>query len=134
MLKLKYEPRFFREHPVLTRVLVLGYTAFLCCFTFPLGTTASPLQLTLMVILLSLCLAEAYGPGREKGVFLRTLAAAGLGLLGRYLLEYGEVSNARNFTAENILRFLAAVPLCMTLAYHILVKWLLSQTNAGQTR
>lgn len=131
MPNLRYEPRFFREHPILTRVLVLGFTAFLCCFTFPLGTTASPSQLTLMVILLSLCLAESFGPGREPGVCLWTLAAAAAGLLGRYLLEYGEVSNARNFTAENVLRFLVIVPLCMTLAYHVPVKWL-SGRDSGQ--
>lgn len=123
MLK-NFAPRFLREHPLLTRALALGFTALLCCFAFPLGSTASPLELTVMVILLSLCLTEAFGTGRERGVSLRTLAAAGLGLLGRYLLEYGEVSNSRNFTVENVLCFLAAVPLCMTLAYHVLVKWL----------
>lgn len=132
MLHLKHSPRLLREHPVLTRALALGFTAFLCCFTFPLGSTASPWELTLIVLLLSLCLAEAYGPGRAPGVFLRVLSAAMLGLLGRYLLEYGEVSNSRNFTAENVLLFLTVVPLCMTLAYHILVKRLLSQANAGQ--
>lgn len=130
---LKSLSRFLRDHPVLTRALVLGYTALLCCFFFPLGSS-SPLHRVILFGLMVLCLAEAYGPGQEKGVFLRTLAAAAAGLLGRYLLEYGEASNSRNFTVENILWFLAAVPLCMTLAYHILVKWLLSQTNAGQAR
>lgn len=124
MLNLKYLPRLLREHPVLTRALVLGFTAFLCCFVFPLGSAASPLELTLIVIMLSLCLAEAYGPGKEPGIFLRTLAAAGAGLLGRYLLEYGEVSNTRNFTVENVLTFLFAVPVVMTAVYHFLVKWL----------
>lgn len=130
MLDLKYSPRFFREHPLLTRALVLGFTAFLCCFAFPLGSMASPQELTLAVILLSLCLAEAYGPGKEPGVLLRTLAAAGVGLLGRYLLEYGEVSNIRNFTTENVLWFLAMVPSCMTLAYHVLAKWLAKRAGA----
>ena len=68
MLKLKYEPRFFREHPVLTRVLVLGYTAFICCFIFPLGNTAS-LHLSFFILLIALCLAEAWGPGRAASVF-----------------------------------------------------------------
>ena len=94
MLKLKYEPRFFREHPVLTRVLVLGYTAFICCFIFPLGNTAS-LHLSFFILLIALCLAEAWGPGRAASVFLLVLAAAAAGLLGRYLLEYGEVSNTQ---------------------------------------
>ena len=115
MLKLKYEPRFFREHPVLTRVLVLGYTAFICCFIFPLGNTAS-LHLSFFILLIALCLAAS--------VVLRVLAAAAAGLLGRYLLEYGEVSNTRNFTVENVLWFLFSVPLAMTVAYHFLVKWL----------
>lgn len=112
-----------RERPVLTRALVLGSTVLLCCFAFPLGSTP-PLQRVLLFGMLSLCLVEAYGPGRAPGVFLRVLSAAMLGLLGRYLLEYGEASNARNFTVENVLWFLAAVPPCMTLACHVLVKWL----------
>ena len=128
MLKLKYEPRFFREHPVLTRVLVLGYTAFICCFIFPLGNTAS-LHLSFFILLIALCLAEAWGPGRAASVFLLVLAAAAAGLLGRYLLEYGEVSNTRNFTVENVLWFLFSVPLAMTVAYHFLVKWL--QEHSG---
>lgn len=120
MLK-NFAPRFLREHPLLTRALALGFTALLCCFAFPLGSTAL-LQRVLLFGMLSLCLAEAYGPGREKGVFLRTLAAAAAGLLGRYLLEYGEVSNIRNFTAENVLTFLFAVPVVMTAVYHFLGK------------
>lgn len=123
MLNLKYSPRLLREHPILTQALVLGFIAFLCCFAFPLGSTAL-LQRVLLFGMLSLCLAEACGPGKEPGVFLRTLASAGLGLLGRYLLEYGEVSNSRDFTVENVLCFLAVIPLYMTLAYHVLVKWL----------
>lgn len=134
MLKFNYSPRVLREHPVLTRVLVLGFTAFLCCFAFPLGSTASPQELVVAVLLLSWCLAEAFGPGREAGICLRVLAAAAAGLLGRYLLEYGEVSNARNFTVENVLRFLALVPLCMTLAYHVLVKRLPEHSASGQAR
>lgn len=128
MFEWKYRPHLLREHPRLTRALVLGFTAFLSCFTFPLGSAASPLEHMLIILLLSLCLAEACGPGRTPGVFLRVLAAAAAGLLGRYLLEYGEVSNTRNFTAENVLSFLTAVPLCMTLAYHVLVKRLAGRT------
>lgn len=128
MLK-NFAPRFLREHPVLTRALVLGYTALMCCFAFPLGSTP-PLHRILLFGLLSLCLAEAYGPGRTRDVFLRALTAAAAGLLGRYLLEYGEVSNARNFTAGNVLWFLAAVPLSMTAAYHFLGKWLLERSGS----
>ncbi len=130
MPKLRYEPRFFREHPLLTRVLTLGYTALMCCFLFPLGNTP-PLQLAFFMILMALCLAEACGPGRDVSVFLLVLAAAIAGLLGRYLLEYGEVSNTRNFTVENVLWFLFSVPLAMTAAYHILVKWL--REHSGST-
>ena len=115
--------RLLREHPIFPRVLVLGYTALMNCFAFPLGSTP-PFPRLLLFGMLALCLTEAYGPGREKGIFLRVLAAAGLGLLGRYLLEYGEVSNARNFTVEKVLTFLLTVPMGMTAVYHFLVKWL----------
>lgn len=111
--------RLLRSHPLLTRTLVLGYTAFICCFAFPLGGRS--LYAVVFWGMVALCLAEAYGPGREKGVFLR-LPAAAAGLPGRYLLEYGEVSSSRNFTAEKILLFLTVFPPGMTAAYHFLTK------------
>lgn len=95
MLKLKYAPRFFREHPVLTRTLALGYTPFICCFAFPLGSIRFSLNAFTFCGLMGLCLAEAYGPGRDAGVFLRVLAAAPPGmtaayhLLGKWLLPDG---------------------------------------------
>lgn len=119
--------RLLRNHPLLTRTLVLGYTAFICCFAFPLGGRS--LYAVVFWGMVALCLTEAYGPGREKGVFLRLLAAAAAGLLGRYLLEYGEVSSSRNFTAEKILLFLTVFPLGMTAAYHFLTKRPLSRTS-----
>lgn len=121
---------FLRKHPVFMRTLVLGYTAFLCCFFFPLGSSP-PLHRVILFGLMVLCLVEAYGPGRERDVFFRVLAAAAAGLLGRYLLEYGEVSNTRNFTAENVLFFLLTVPAGMTAAYHFLVKFLLPKSRGG---
>ncbi|MCI9512255.1 MAG: hypothetical protein HFG13_07695 [Oscillibacter sp.] len=47
MLKRKYAPRFFREHPVLTRTL--GYAAFMCCFAFPPGSTKISLNVFLQL-------------------------------------------------------------------------------------
>ena len=87
---------FLRKHPVFMRTLVLGYTAFLCCFFFPLGSSP-PLHRVILFGLMVLCLVEAYGTGRERDVFFRVLAAAAAGLLVRYLLEYGEVSNHPQF-------------------------------------
>lgn len=121
---------FLQKHPGFTRTLVLGYTAFLCCLFFPLGSSP-PLHRVILFGLMVLCLVEAYGPGRERDVFFRVLAAAAAGLLGRYLLEYGEVSNTRNFTAENVLFFLLTVPAGMTAAYHFLVKFLLPKSRGG---
>ena len=66
---------FLRKHPVFMRTLVLGYTAFLCCFFFPLGSSP-PLHRVILFGLMVLCLVEAYGPGRERDVFFRVLAAA----------------------------------------------------------
>ena len=124
---------FLRKHPVFMRTLVLGYTAFLCCLFFPLGSSP-PLHRVILFGLMVLCLVEAYGPGRERGVFFRVLAAAAAGLLVRYLLEYGEVSNTRNFTAENVLFFLLTVPAGMTAAYHFLVKFLLPKSRGGMAQ
>ena len=84
--------------------------------------------------LLDRVLARGFAPEgavRERDVFFRVLAAAAAGLLVRYLLEYGEVSNTRNFTAENVLFFLLTVPAGMTAAYHFLVKFLLPKSRGG---
>ena len=72
---------FLQKHPGFTRTLVLGYTAFLCCLFFPLGSSP-PLHRVILFGLMVLCLVEAYGPGRERDVFFRVLAAAAAGLLG----------------------------------------------------
>lgn len=64
MLKRKYAPRFFREHPVLTRTL--GYAAFMFCFAFPPGSTKISLNVFLFCGLMGLCLPEAYGAGERR--------------------------------------------------------------------
>lgn len=127
---LKSPVRFLRERPAILRALVLGYTALLCGFFFPPGSTPT-LHRVILLGVMSLCLTEAYGPGKTPGIYVRVLAAAAAGLLGRHLLEYGEVSGTRNFTAANVLWFLSVIPPGITAAYHLLVKYLLSKPRIG---
>lgn len=90
----------------------MGAVVFFSCVTFPAlpasGSTWSMRWLGTLAVLgayreVGRMQAVLY-PGRSAGALaLANLGAALAGLLCRFLLEYGEVSNAVNFTAPNVL-------------------------------
>lgn len=49
-----------------------------------------------------------------------------LGMVCRYVLEYGEASNVYNFTMLNILSYIILIPAFTVGAYHYIVKYLIS--------
>ena len=61
-------------------------------------------------------------------VFLRTIVCTAAGLIGRFLLEYGEVSNTHNFTITNILLYLLITPMFVCSVYYLLPQ------NSGSAR
>ena len=61
---------------------------------------------------------------KEKQVYLLTLALTVLGLLCRYVLEYGEESNTYNFTVLHVASYLILMPAFTALAYHYLVDYM----------
>lgn len=51
--------------------------------------------------------------------FLLALFFTIIGMVFKYLLEFGEISNIRNFTINNIFLFLLVVPLYTSICYYL---------------
>ncbi len=118
--------RYLKEHPQVLRGLILGYVVFAGCFAFPISSAPFPLDFskarTLIVCygVIGLGFAGVYGTDAEKRVYLQTLVFTVLGLVCRYFLEFGEVSNTYNFTLFNVILYLALIPLWTLLSYALL--------------
>ena len=90
-----------------------AFGVFINCFVFPIYNFEKNFGLLMQVIDIFICIDGFFYTGvmfnycfKEKPkclkVILLTLAYTFLGMACRYLLEFGEVSNTYNFTAENI--------------------------------
>jgi len=109
----------------LLRGIVIGGSIFIGCFSFPLiNTHLRDIGefVNIIFVLLSLDTigsAEAYVFPKMsvKKVFLMNFFFVIAGLLCRYLLEFGEISNVYNFTAPNVLIQIAAGTLLSSLSY-----------------
>ena len=130
---------FLQKHPVLVKTVVLGYIVFAGCFVFPIRSEKFPLDFMGVYLIaasygiIALSLAGVYGPNKGPAVYLRTLVFTVLGLLCRYFLEYGEVSNTYNFTVGNVILYLVLIPLGTFLAYYFIVRKLLSEAKRKET-
>ena len=69
---------------------------------------------------IALSFAGIYGDKKHFSVLMQTFGFCILGLICRYLLEYGEVSNSYNFTVMNTAAYLIAIPLYTALVYSML--------------
>jgi len=114
-----------RKRKKLFLVIAYGYTIFNGCFIFPIYRHLEP-SFYLMTLFAYISISLIYVSLFKKKpirVFISTLFLTAVGLIGRYFLEYGEVSNTINFTTVNMTVFLTAVPLIVTLAYMIIPKF-----------
>ncbi len=129
---------FLRTHPGVVKGLLLGYIVFAGCFTFPISSEPFPLvfgkayNLVVGYGVIALGFSGVYGPGEEKRVYLLTLVLTVLGLVCRYLLEFGEVSNTYNFTLFNVVFYLALMPLWTLLAYALLSRKILQKREGSE--
>ncbi len=118
---------FFKAYPQIPKVLTLGYIIFAGCFVFPIRSDPFPLDFQGLYMLvasygeIALALAGIWGPDRERTVYMVTFLLTAIGMGCRYLLEFGEVSNAYNFTLFNIISYLAIIPIGTMMAYHWIV-------------
>jgi len=117
---------FFGVHPLALKALIWGYIVFNACFSFPISSARFPLDFSKGYLLIAsygviaLSLAGIYGSKKHLTVFMQTFAFCVLGLICRYFLEYGEVSNSYNFTLINIFAYLTIIPAYTVFAYSIL--------------
>ena len=69
---------------------------------------------------IALAFAGIWGPDRERKVYIVTFILTVIGMLCRYLLEFGEVSNTYNFTLFNIVSYLVIIPIGTTIFYRFM--------------
>lgn len=69
---------------------------------------------------IALAFAGIWGPDRERMVYIATFVLTSIGMVCRYLLEFGEVSNTYNFTLFNIVSDLVIIPIGTTFAYRLM--------------
>lgn len=97
---------------------MLTFIVFITCFTFPMFNFVKVYSKTIWIVNLLLSVSVYYRFGKDEAklfaefpvwkIFLLNLAVVGVGLLCRYLLEFGEVSNTYNFVPLNIIVHVAA--------------------------
>ena len=98
-------------------ILTIAGYVFFACFVFPLekhldGWMIEAINLFTFgsaYAFLSHYLRHALGLGKGLKFILTVTAATLAGLLCRYLLEYGEISNIYNFTAFKVIGYTVAV-------------------------
>ena len=134
---------FFQTHPLIPKILILGYIIFAGCFVFPIQSERFPLNVPRIYRLISsygviaLALTAILGEGKGVIVYIVTFLLTAIGMGCRYFLEFGEVSNTYNFTLLNIISYLVIVPIGTTVAYQWLVKMLKkgsSGVSVGENR
>ena len=127
--------RFFRTHPKIVRYFFLAYIVWMGCFAFPIRSERFPLDWSKLFLLISaygiaaLAFCGIYGQKQEKAIYLRVLPLTALGMLGRYLMEFGEHSNSYNFTPLNIISFLVIIPSVTTLSYRCFYRYEIEESE-----
>ena len=122
---------YVNEHKKLFAIIGLIFIICLECCVFPVGNFAYGGNITISLI----NLAAAIGIGKCLGeieailmpkvtwlfISLLNVGVTVMGMVARYFLEYGEVSNTYNFTLKNIL-------------VHVVIMLLLSMMFWRQTK
>ncbi|WP_312653701.1 hypothetical protein [Proteiniclasticum sp.] len=125
MIKLRLN---FKGNLKILKLLILGYIVFAGCFIFPFSNERSSFDVmkAYLVIgsylVIGIGLGIIFGKQKYKFVYISSLLLTMLGMVLRYLLEYGEVSNTMNFILLNIILYLSIVPIFMTLVYHMTIR------------
>lgn len=122
---------FVNEHKKLVGIMGLLFIVGLECCVFPVGNLTLGGGMTIGIINfvaaigIGKCVGEIEAAMFPKATWVLMLllnfAITIMGMIARYLLEYGEVSNTYNFTLKNIV-------------FHIVIMLLLSMTFWMQTK
>jgi len=104
-------------------IVFYGFAFFFGCFTFPIVNFSPDAPKVLTFISLLVCIGAYYETGMVAGALyhnkkmgfhiLLSVFHVAVGMVLRYLLEFGEVSNTYNFTLPNIaVHMIATVAIC----------------------
>lgn len=116
------------HRPDVMKKIIWAFWIFLACFGFPLWSERFPLEwhdvFTFVSTkgFLAAGLYAVYGEDRGPSLYPRMVLFTGVGMICRYFLEFGEVSNTYNFTLFNIAAYLFVVPVFALLAYEFVDK------------
>lgn len=119
---------YLQSHPKLNKAVLFILVTIIGCFLFPLEYSLSFLTLAQVYLFIvgyffaAVYFRNIYGKNREALVYVMSLLLTGLGIIGNYILEYGEVSNMRDFIKFNIISFLIVVPIYTVIIYHFIPK------------
>lgn len=125
---------FVQKHKKITWMIVIGYLIFCGCFLFPFSNERDSFDFAKAYIILAgygiiatifACLLN----NKVIRVYFLSLIFTVIGLISRYLLEYGEYSNTINFTQINIIMYVGIIPVLCTLIYWIIpkIEWMNSK-------
>lgn len=115
------------EHRIFAAIIVLGCIVSVNCFGFPVYNFEKTwsLAITVEYLLIPVLSCGYIGGGlallfprkRYASVLALLLSLTGLGMVCRFLLEFGEVSNTYNFTLPNILLHIAVIGTLSSLSW-----------------
>ena len=104
---------YIQKHRLISYILGIGFLVFINCCGFPilnlnkkwsLMITATQIYVVFAGALFSGAILAGLFPKKKFAVVVAVdFAAIAIGLVCRYLLEFGEVSNTYNFTLPNTL-------------------------------
>lgn len=110
-----------QKHKTILWILCIIYLIFSGCFNFPFRQNSFSFILNSYSVIITAIMLTGLVPKSAKGifkVFAITFLCITLGMICRYVLEYGEVSNIVNFTIENILFYSMIIPSGITVIYY----------------
>ncbi len=111
----------------LSWTIFITYIAIFGCAAFPLFPQYTAysniiLHLTNAVYVIPSVFISLLGKGQTIKVYSISFISLLIGMICRYFIEFGEVSNSVNFTATNIVLFLEILPLVYMATYYLYSK------------
>ncbi len=119
---------FLNKNRKLSWIIFSVYIAiFIGCAGFPLfpqhtGYANLLIHLGNAVYVIPLTFVALLGKSKPMKVYSISFVSLLLGMVCRYALEFGELSNSINFTAINVVSFLVLLPLIYVFTYYVYCK------------
>lgn len=118
-----------KKHRNTAWIILLSYIAFFGCFVFPFSNELFPFDLDKGIMV-----ASSYGiigwgfavlleKHRNTVVLSLSFIFTIIGLGLRYLIEYGEASNVRNFIPINIALYVIIIPVYCMIVYWVIYRF-----------